>query len=105
MLSPSRFSKRLQWPVQLIAERAHVHRNTVTRTPGSLSIQAYLRNVLRVIRVSLDLTNGDINKSLIWFQNCPIAEFGFQTADELVAAGETEAVVKYLESISSGSTG
>jgi hypothetical protein len=105
LLSPTRFSKRLQWPIQLIAERAHVHRNTVTRTPGSPAVQAYLRNVLRVIRVSLELTDGDINRSLIWFQNCPIAEFGFRTADELVTSGETEAVVKYVESIASGPTG
>jgi hypothetical protein len=105
LLSPSRFSKRLQWPIQLIAERAHVHRNTVTRTPGAPAIQAYLRNVLRVIRAALELTSGDVNHALIWFQNSPIAEFGFRTADELVTAGETEAVVKYLESIASGPTG
>ncbi|MDR3673109.1 MAG: hypothetical protein P4L36_19850 [Holophaga sp.] len=105
LLSPSRFSKRLNWPMRLIAERAHVHRNTVARTPGSPAVQAYLRNVLRVLRVTLEFTDGDINRSLIWFQNCPIAEFGYQTADELVTAGETEAVVNYLESIASGSTG
>ena len=74
-------------------------------SPGSPEFQGYLRNVLKVVRVSLDLTNGDLNRSLIWFQNCPIAELDFKTADELVASGETEAVVKYLESISAGPTG
>ena len=105
LLSPSRFSKRLQWPIQSLADRAHVHRNTVAKTPGAPAIQGYLRNVLKVIRVALDLSQGDLNRSLIWFQNAPIAEFGYRTADELVAAGETEAVVKYLESILSGPVG
>ncbi len=105
LLSPARFSKRFKWPIQMIAERAHVHRNTVTRMPGSPAVQGYLRNVLRIVRATLELTDGDINKSLIWFQNCPIAEFGYRTADELVAAGETDAVLKYIESIASGPTG
>lgn len=105
LLSPTRFSKRLQWPIQSLADRAHVHRNTVAKTPGAPAIQAYLRNVLKVIRVALELTQGDLNRSLIWFQNSPIAEFEYRTADELVAAGETEAVVKYLESVLAGPTG
>jgi hypothetical protein len=47
----------------------------------------------------------DRDRSIFWFRNTPIAEFAHQTAEQLVAAGKTEAVIAYLQSIASGSTG
>ena len=105
ILSPSRFAERMDLNVQSIADRARVHRNTVSRAPESLAVQEYMRNVLRVLREAMDLTGGDINRSIIWFKNHPIADFAYRTADDLVADGKTDAVVNYLQSIRSGATG
>jgi len=104
ILSPSRFAERMQLTIQSIAERAHVHRNTVNRVPPSPAVQDYMTNAIRVLRVAMDL-NGDLNRSIIWFKTSPIPDYGYRTANDLVTAGKADAVVKYLESIMSGATG
>ena len=37
VLSPKRFSQALHIDLQTLAEQAHVHRNTISRAPGSRS--------------------------------------------------------------------
>ncbi|WFM73106.1 hypothetical protein [Halomonas sp. CKK8] len=37
-----------------------------------------------------------------WFHNEPIDVFDYQTADQLVAAGRTEALCRYLRSLDAG---
>jgi uncharacterized protein (DUF2384 family) len=104
-LSPSRFAERLQLNIQTVAERAHVHRNTVTRAPESPAVQAYMREVVKVLRAAMDVNGGDIMHAIVWFKNHPLADFDYRTADELVTEGKTNAVVQYLQSIESGATG
>jgi len=47
----------------------------------------------------------DRNRSVFWFRNTPIPEFDYRTAEQLVSAAKAEAVVEYVASIASGSTG
>ena len=63
MMSPKRFSQALHIDLQTLAEQAHVHRNTISRAPGSRGVQDFLREALRVIKAATDL-NGDLNKAL-----------------------------------------
>ncbi|MDW7748898.1 MAG: hypothetical protein SCI24_20105, partial [Halomonas sp.] len=41
-------------------------------------------------------------KSRNWFHNEPVDAFDYQTADQLVAAGRTESLCRYLQSIDAG---
>ena len=104
VLSPKRFSQALHIDLQTLAEQAHVHRNTISRAPGSRGVQDFLRQALRVIKAATDL-NGDLNKALFWYRNEPLSAFGFKTAETLVSAGRTEAVLKYVMSIEAGASG
>jgi len=103
-LSPRLFSAALQIDLQTLADQAHVHRNTLRRAPATPSIHKYIRESMKVIKADFDLT-GDMDKAFIWYRNDGIDVFGYKTAEELVSAGRTEDVLRYLMSLQVGAAG
>ena len=104
VLSPKRFSQALHIDLQTLAEQAHVHRNTISRAPGSRGVQDFLREALRVIKAATDL-NGDLNKALFWYRNEPLSVFGYKTAERLVSEGRADDLLRYVASIEAGTAG
>ena len=104
VLSPKRFSQAMHIDLQTLAEQAHVHRNTISRAPGSRGIQEFLREALRVIKAATDL-NGDLNKALFWYRNDPLSVFGYKTPERLVSEGRTEDLLPYMASLEAGAAG
>jgi hypothetical protein len=104
LLSPKRFSLALHIDLQTLAEQAHVHRNTITRAPGSRGVQDFLREALRVIKAATDL-NGDLNKALFWYRNEPLSVFGYKTAERLVSEGRADDLLRYVASLEAGAAG
>lgn len=103
-ISPARFAAKLHIERRQLAELAHVHRNTVARMPRSPQLQKFLRDAVRVLAAATDV-NGSLNSAAFWFRNHPIAEFGYKCAETLVSEGRTDDVLRYLETIQSGSAG
>ena len=104
LLSPKRFSQAMHIDLQTLAEQAHVHRNTISRAPGSRGVHNILREALRVIKAATDL-NGDLNKALFWYRNEPLSVFGYKTAERLVSEGRTDDLLRYVASIEAGAAG
>ena len=104
VLSPKRFSLAMHIDLQTLAEQARVHRNTITRAPGSRGVQDFLREALRVIKAATDL-NGDLNKALFWYRNEPLSVFGYKTAERLVSEGRTDDLLRYVGSLEAGAAG
>ena len=104
VLSPKRFSQAMHIDLQTLAEQAHVHRNTISRAPGSRGVQAFLREALRVIKAATDL-NGDLNKALFWYRNEPLSVFGYKTPERLVSEGRTDDLLPYMASLEAGAAG
>ena len=104
VLSPKRFSQAMHIDLQMLAEQAHVHRNTISRAPGSRGVQGFLREALRVIKAATDL-NGDLNKALFWYRNEPLSVFGYKTAERLVSERRTDNLLRYMASIEAGAAG
>ncbi len=104
LLSPKRFSQTMNIDLQTLAEQAHVHRNTISRAPGSRGVQDFIREALRVIKAATDL-NGDLNKALFWYRNEPLSVFGYKTAERLVSEGRTDDLLRHLASIEAGAAG
>ena len=104
VLSPKRFSQAMHIDLQTLAEQAHVHRNTISRAPGSRGVQDFLREALRVIKAAIDL-NGDLNTALFWYRNEPLSAFGYKTAERLVSDGRTDDLLRYLASLDAGAAG
>ncbi|OHC74973.1 MAG: DUF2384 domain-containing protein [Rhodospirillales bacterium RIFCSPLOWO2_12_FULL_58_28] len=103
-LSPKRFSEVFNMDLLTLAAQAHVHRNTISRSPASESVQRFLREALRVIRAAADLS-GEVNKALFWYHNEPLPPFGYKTAEQLVSDGRTEDLLRYIESLEAGAAG
>jgi hypothetical protein len=103
-LSPSRLADALELPIQELAELARVHRNTIQSAPTSPKLQSAMRDVVRVLSAAHALS-GDIDRTLFWFRNHPIADFGHLTPIELVEQGKVQAVIDYIESLAAGASG
>lgn len=104
VLSPKRFSQALHTDLQTLAEQAHVHRNTISRAPGSRGVQDFLREALRIIKAATDLT-GDLHRALFWYRTEPLSVFGYKTAERLVSEGRTDDVLRYVTSLEAGAAG
>ena len=104
LIQPERFADALNLRLQDLAKLAGVHRTTVTETPGNARLQRFLREALRALSAAYEVTR-DRDRSIFWFRNTPIPEFGHRTAETIIAEGKTDAVIAYLTSIAAGSSG
>jgi hypothetical protein len=104
VIQPERFAEALHLHVQDLAKLAGVHRTTVTETPGNARLLRFLREALRSLSAAYEVTQ-DQDRSILWFRNTPIPEFGHRTAETLVAEGKTDAIIANLMSIAAGSPG
>ncbi len=104
VIQPERFAEALHLHVQDLAKLAGVHRTTVTEAPGNARLQGFLREALRTLSAAYEITQ-DRDRSIYWFRNTPIREFGHRTAETLVAEGKTDAIIAHLTSIAAGSSG
>lgn len=104
LISPKRYVEELRLDVQTLADQAKVHRNTVARSPETQALQRFLRDALRVMKSAADLS-GDMKKALFWFRNHPLQPFQYKTAEQMVAEGKAEAVVRYIALLEAGPAG
>ena len=105
VVSPRRFSEALHVDLQTLAEQAGVHRNTIARAPSSATVQRVLRDALRVIKAGTDVSGGDVGRALFWYRNEALGSFGYKTAEQLVAAGRTDDLLDYIDSLNAGAAG
>ncbi len=99
-----RFRKHFELSQQALARLAGVHRATVADAPANEKLQRLMRDSLRIVSAATAIAD-DEERAIYWMRNTPIPEFDHRTAMDLVADGKTDAVVKYLLSIESGSSG
>jgi hypothetical protein len=104
VIQPERFAEALHLRLQDLAKLAGVHRTTVTEAPANARLQGFLRNALRALSAAYEVTH-DRDRSIFWYRNTPIPEFGHRTAEQIVAEGKTDAIIRYLTSITAGSSG
>lgn len=103
-ISPKRDGTVLRVDMQTLAQNAHVHRNTISRTPDAESVQHYLRKSVRVIRAATDIASS-VENAIYWFKNNPLPVFDYKTPQDLVSEGRTEALVQYVQSLQAGFVG
>ena len=74
---------------------------------GQLSADAapfVLERCLLVVTAAAELS-GNTPQALSWFGSHPISTFDSKTAQQLVLEGRADAVLAYLESLQSGTSG
>lgn len=100
-LSPSRVGGALKMSVADLSRITRLHRNTLTRTPGSPSVQARVGEIARIVARAGEIL-GDDNRGAVWFRHQPLAGFDGRTAEDLVAAGHGDAVLMHLDTLADG---
>ena len=100
-LSPERLAGMLHIPVSELARLTGIHRNTLSRTPGAPAVQSKIGTIARILATAADML-GNEGKAVIWFMHQPLSGFAGQTAAELVAAGNSKAVLTHLEMLRNG---
>lgn len=106
-ISIEKLAEMLEMQVQTFAEAAGVHRDTLrlnSETDTVQALQAFARDVVRVIQAAIDLGN-DRQTAIHHVKHSPIRAFDYKTALELVEAGRADDVVGYLQSLSAGYVG
>jgi putative toxin-antitoxin system antitoxin component (TIGR02293 family) len=101
-ISPERVAALLHMPLAEIARVTGVHRNTLTRAPNSPKVQTRLGGVMRILTEASNMMGDDLAKAAIWFRYQPLSGFDGQTAEDLVATGQANAVVTHLAMLRDG---
>lgn len=101
-ISPEKLAATLHVSLAEIARIADVHRNTLARAPGSPKVQERLGAVMRILAEAADLLGGDVSRAALWFCHQPLAGFDSRTAEELVVAGRSAAVLTHLAMLRDG---
>jgi hypothetical protein len=104
IINPRLFASALGMDIQTLAARAQVHRTTIARAQGAEKLQAFLRDAIRVLGAAADI-NGNLPDALFWFRNEPISLFDYQTPEQLVSAGRTDDLLRYVQSLNAGVVG
>jgi len=104
IIDPTLFTTLLHIHSQELASLAGVDHTILSEMPANSRLQTYLREAIRALSSAFEVTH-DRDRSISWFRNSPIPEFDYQTAEKLVAAGKTDAVIAYIASSAAGSTG
>lgn len=76
-----------------------------TEPSDATASEKHLAENLRVIEAAYDASGGDLQKTLHWFRTEQLAPFGQKTAEQLVAAGQGDDVIRLIDSLYAGAAG
>ena len=100
---PGLVSAMLDLPADDMAALAHVHRDTMSRSPQDGRVQAGLATVLKVLVMAVELMDsGSQARAVNWFKKLPLSGFGGKTALDLVREGKDAAVMEHLAALGEG---
>ncbi len=102
ILSPARYISLLGMDIETLARNARVSASAITNTPGAATIQAHLRDNIRVIKAAYDVSGGDLAKSLRWFRAESLSALGQWTAEQAVSSGRADDVIRLIDSLNGG---
>lgn len=91
-----------------IGQRGRIGLNFVREADcAGAALLSAMRDVLRAIPGAMlaDAMGNDIEQALYWYHTAHLATFRQMTPEQLVAAGRTDALLEYVESLSAGALG
>ena len=103
VVETTRLSERLKITKIELAAAAGLSRDAVSKTARlrSPATQGRLRDMVEIINRVLPWA-GSLPQAFAWYRAQPVPSFGDRTAEDLVKAGEAEAVKSYLARIAAG---
>jgi len=102
LISPHLMSEKMKMSLTDLSHVVHLHRNTLTRSASSPNVQNRLGQIVRIVTEAASMVGGDSNRAILWFRFQPLAGFDNKTAEQLVMAGNAEAVEVHLKMLHEG---
>lgn len=100
-LSPPRIAKALHLGIAELATLVGASRATLSKAPATPAADRALSPLARILTMAAEMA-GSMDRATIWFKHQPLPGWAGKTARDLVAAGEAQAVLDYLEATRSG---
>lgn len=104
IINPQLFASALGMNIQTLAGRAHVHRATITHPCRDDPLQVFLRDAMRILGAAAEI-NDNLPDVLFWFRNEPVPPFDYQCPEQLVSAGRTDDLLRFVQSLKTGGLG
>lgn len=90
---------------QELARIARVHRDTVRNSPANPQLQRVMGDIARVLSAATDIAGGDVARAIQWFRTEPLRVFRYRMPIDVIADGETDALLDWMESLRAGAVG
>jgi hypothetical protein len=105
MVSPEKFSGRLKITKTELALALGLSRDSVSKQGRvtSAATQRRLRDVVEIINRVIPWAGSEL-AAFAWYRSQSLPSFGDLTAEDLVHAGRSEAVKRYLSRVAEGGT-
>lgn len=102
-ISPAAVAERLRVTRLELACSLGLSRDAVSKTARAEArrTQSRLRDMIEIINRVLPWSGSEL-AAYAWYRSQPLPSFGDRTAEDLVVAGEGEAVKRYLARIAAG---
>ena len=97
-IDPGAFARNLGISLRHLAEYANVAPETPVLRPADARLQRYLRDARSVLERAARLGGGRV-AARDWFRHMPLSAFTRRTAEELVAEGRCEELLRYLDGV------
>ena len=97
-IDPGTFARSLGISLRRLAGYANVAPETPVLRPADARLQRYLRDARSVLERAARLGGGRV-AACDWFRHMPLSAFARRTAEELVAEGRCEELLRYLDGV------
>ncbi len=97
-IDPGTFARGLGISLRHLAEYANVAPETPMLRPADARLQRYLRDACSVLERAARLGGGRV-AARDWFRHMPLSAFARRTAEELIAEGRHEELLRYLDGV------
>ncbi|MCA8323788.1 hypothetical protein [Burkholderia cepacia] len=91
--------------LKLASSSANVTPSQASGSPqSSEGLRALSQEGRRVIQTAIGVS-GDVQSALLWYCNEQLSPFDCKTAEQLVAEGRVDDLLRYIASLEAGATG
>ncbi len=100
-LSPKRLGTVLHLGIAELSALVGASRATLSKLPVTPAADRALSPLARILAMAAEMS-GSMDRASLWFKHQPLPGWAGKTARDLVAAGDAQAVLDYLEASRAG---
>lgn len=101
VLSPRRIAAALHIGIADLATLVGASRATLSRLPVTPAAERALSPLAGILAMAAEMA-GSMDRATLWFKHQPLPGWGGRTARDLMADGQAQAVLDYLEATRAG---